>query len=67
MTKKPVVATFVSALCLAALATGALASPAPVSAVEGLGAPVLLAKHGADDPAGDKRRGRGADDGAGHA
>ena len=33
------------------------------------GAPVVLAKHGADDPAGDDRggKGRGADDGANHA
>ncbi len=67
MTMKHSLAPLVCAVCLAAFSTGAMASTGPLTGLEGLAAPILLAKHGADDPAGDNRRGRGTDDGAGHA
>jgi hypothetical protein len=56
------------AAALAVLALSAAHASTPLQ-VTVPGAPVLLAKHGADDPAGDDRggKGRGTDDGANHA
>lgn len=61
----PAIAAALSLLALPA----AQASTSALSGLSALGAPVILAKHGADDPAGDDRggKGRGKDDGANHA
>lgn len=53
------------ALTLLAAAT-LYAAPALMQGTP-LSATAAFAKHGADDPAGDQRRGRGTDDGSGHA
>ena len=60
----PALAAALSLLALPA----AQASTTALTGVQDLGAPVVLSKRGADDPAGDDRggRGRGTDDGPNH-
>jgi hypothetical protein len=66
MTKLKTLPAIAAALSLLTLGAAQASTPAPAG-LQSLAAPVLLTKHGADDPAGDDRGGKGKDDPAGHA
>lgn len=59
MNRKQIIAAAIAAAfgCIGTAAVAASIDPSQ---------PIVIAKKGADDRAGDQRRGRGADDGAGH-
>jgi cytochrome oxidase Cu insertion factor (SCO1/SenC/PrrC family) len=67
MTKLRTLPALAAALSLLALSAAQASTPAPAG-LQSFGATVLLTKHGADDPVGDDRggKGRGSDDPAGH-
>lgn len=67
MTKLKTLPALAAALSLLALSAAQASTPSPAG-LQSLNGPVLLGKHGADDPAGDDRggKGRGSDDPAGH-
>jgi hypothetical protein len=53
-------------LMISTMAAAAVTLPTPVISTSFMAASPAFARHGADDATGQIRRGRGADDGAGH-
>lgn len=65
MTKMMTYPALAAALSLLVLPAAQASTPA-AAGLQAPGAPVLLGKHGADDPASDDRGGHGKDDGPNH-